>query len=70
MHERALVIVKVEPRSTSRLNSALFIFPLFYLRDSNLHALTCVPKHAPVNLMTEHFISHLGVKLSRLFFRL
>ena len=30
MHERSLVSVKVEPRSTSRLNSALFILPLFY----------------------------------------
>ena len=30
MHERSLVSVKVEPRSTSRLNSALFIVPLFY----------------------------------------
>ena len=49
------------------LNSAFFIFPLFYLR-----ALTSVAKHAPVeiNLMGEHFISHLGVKLFRLFFRL
>ena len=25
--------VKIEPRSTSRLSSALFILPLFYLRD-------------------------------------
>ena len=33
MHERSLVSVKVESRSTSRLSSALFIFPLFYLRD-------------------------------------
>ena len=33
MHERSLVSVKVEPRSTSRLCSALFILPLFYLRD-------------------------------------
>ena len=30
VHERSLVSVKVEPRSTSRLNSALFILPLFY----------------------------------------
>ena len=30
MHERSLVSVKVEPRSTSRLNSALFILLLFY----------------------------------------
>ena len=33
MHERSLANVKVEPRSTSRLSSALFILPLFYLRD-------------------------------------
>ena len=33
MHERSLVRAKVEPRSTSRLSSALFILPLFYLRD-------------------------------------
>ena len=33
MPERSHVSVKVEPRSTSRLSSALFILPLFYLRD-------------------------------------
>ena len=33
MHERSLVRAKVEPRSTSSLNSALFILSLFYLRD-------------------------------------
>ena len=34
MHERSLVsAVKAEPRSTSRLSSALFILSLFYLRD-------------------------------------
>ena len=33
MHERSLASVKVEPRSTSRLSSALFILHLFYLRD-------------------------------------
>ena len=33
MHERTLVSVKVEPRSNSRLSSALFILRLFYLRD-------------------------------------
>ena len=33
IHERSLVSVKVEPRSTSRLSSALFIFPQFYLLD-------------------------------------
>ena len=31
MHERTLVSVKVEPRSTSSLSSALFILPLFYV---------------------------------------
>ena len=35
MHERSLVSVRVEPRSTSRLSSALFILPLFYLRDKS-----------------------------------
>ena len=50
MHERSLVSVKVEPRSTSRLCSALFIWPLFYLRDQNLRALTCVAKNASVEI--------------------
>ena len=31
MHERLHVSVKVEPHSTSRLSSALFILPIFYL---------------------------------------
>ena len=46
MHERLLVRVKVKPRLTSRLISALFILPLFYLRDLNLRALTSVTKNA------------------------
>ena len=50
MHERSLVSVKVEPRSTSRFCSALFILPLFYLRDQNLRALTCVAKNASVEI--------------------
>ena len=50
MHERSLVSVKVEPHSTSRLCSALFILPLFYLRDQNLRALTCVAKNASVEI--------------------
>ena len=33
MHEQSLVSVKGEPRSTSRLISALYILPLHYLRD-------------------------------------
>ena len=32
IHQRSLVSAKVETRSTSRLSSALFILPLFYLR--------------------------------------
>ena len=50
MHERSLVSVKVEPRSTSRLSSALFILPLLYLRDYNLRALTYVAKNASVEI--------------------
>ena len=30
MHERSLVSLRIEPRSTSRLSSTLFILPLFY----------------------------------------
>ena len=33
MHERSLKRVEVKPRSTSPLSPALFILPLFYLRD-------------------------------------
>ena len=33
MNERSHVSVKVEPRSTSRLISTLYILPLFYLSD-------------------------------------
>ena len=33
MQKRSLVSVKVEPRSTSHLSSALFMLPLFYLCD-------------------------------------
>ena len=32
MHERSLVSVKVEPRPTSRLSSAIFILPLLFTR--------------------------------------
>ena len=42
--------VKVEPRSISRLSSALFILPLFHLRDYNLSALTYVAKNASVEI--------------------
>ena len=50
MHERSLESVKVEPRLTSRLCSALFILPLFYLLDYYLRALTCVAKNASVEI--------------------
>ena len=50
MRERSLVSVKLEPRSTSRLRSAVFILPLFYLRDYNLRALKCVAKNASVEI--------------------
>ena len=50
MLEWSLVRVKVEPRSTSRLSSAFFILPLFYLRDQNLRALTCVVKNTSVEI--------------------
>ena len=33
VYERSHVIIKVEPRSTARLISTLYILPLFYLRD-------------------------------------
>ena len=33
MYQRSLVSVKVEPPSTSRLISSLYIMSLFYLRD-------------------------------------
>ena len=50
MYERSHVSVKVEPRSTSRLIWTLYIFPLFYLRDLNLRALTCVAKNVSVEI--------------------
>ena len=66
MRERSLVSVKVEPGSTSRLSSALFILPLFYLRDYNLRALTCVAKNASVeiNLNTYQLDSDLSSRYS------
>ena len=53
MYERSHVSVKVEPRSTSRLISALYILPLFCVRDKNLRALTCVTKNASVEINLE-----------------
>ena len=50
MHKWSLVNVKVEPRLTSRLCSALFILSLLYLRDQNLRALTFVAKNASVEI--------------------
>ena len=53
IHESCLVSVKVEPRLTSRLSSALFILPLFYLRDYNLRALTCAGKDTSVKITNQ-----------------
>ena len=44
MHEISHVSVKDEPRSTSRLSSALYILPLFYSRHKNLRACTRTEK--------------------------
>ena len=41
MYVRSRVRVKVEPRSTSRSISTLYILPLFYLRDLNSRVLMC-----------------------------
>ena len=61
MHERSLVSVKVKPRSTSRLSSALFILPLFYLRDKNLRALTCFAKIASVEVNLKSIFSYISL---------
>ena len=50
MYERSHVSVKVEPCSTSRFISTLFILPLFCVRDKNLRALMCVAKNASVEI--------------------
>ena len=50
MYERSHVSVKVEPRSTSRLISTLYILPLCCVRDKNLRALTYVVKNASVEI--------------------
>ena len=42
MHERSRANVKVEPHSTCRLSPALFIVPLFYLRDFLLAFINCM----------------------------
>ena len=61
MHERSHVSVKVKPRSTSRLSSALFILPLFYLRDKNLRALTCFAKIASVEVNLKSIFSYISL---------
>ena len=68
MHEKSLVSVKVEPRSSSRLSSALLILPLFCLRDWNVRALTCVAKNAPVeiNLRLDDCTTGLNDAIARL----
>ena len=56
MHERSHVSVKVKPRSTSRLSSALFILPLFYLR-----ALPCFAKIASVEVNLKSIFSYISL---------
>ena len=43
MHERLLVSIKVETRSTSRLRSALFTLPLFYLPMVKIYVRSQIP---------------------------
>ena len=50
MYVRSRVRVKVEPRSTSRLISTLFILSLFYLRDLNSRVLMCVANNVSVDV--------------------
>ena len=50
MYVRSHVSVKVEPRTTSRLISTLYILPLFYLRDLNSRVLMCVANNASVDI--------------------
>ena len=50
MYVRSHVSVKVEPRSTSRLISTLFILSLFYLRDLNSRVLMCVANNVSVDV--------------------
>ena len=61
MHERSPISVKVEPCSTSHLSSALFILPMFYLRDSNLRALTCAAKNALVEIKPKGKVTAVNV---------
>ena len=57
MYERSHVSVKVEPCSTSRFISTLFILPLFCVRDKNLRALMCVAKNALVEINLKGAVS-------------
>ena len=66
MHERSPVRVNVEPRSISPLSSALFILPLFYLRDYNLRALTSVAKNASNKCLSSKAL-FVGKKMRRPF---
>ena len=68
MYVRSHVSVKVEPRSTSRLISTLYILPLFYLRDLNSRVLMCVANNASVDINLNMTLygrrEHTGTNLS------
>ena len=49
MYDSSHVSVKVEPRSTSRLISTLYLLPLFHLRGGG-GVKTCVAKNASVEI--------------------
>ena len=74
MYVRSHVSVKVEPRSTSRLISTLFILSLFYLRDLNWRVLMCVANNVSVDVNLKMTLygrrEHTGTNLSFFFWTL
>ena len=74
MYVRSHVSVKVEPRTTSRLISTLYILPLFYLRDLNSRVLMCVANNASVDVNLNMTLygrrEHKGTNLSFSFWTL
>ena len=75
MYVRSHVSVKVEPSSTSRLISTLFILSLFYLRDLNWRVLMCVANNVSVDVNLKKVTlygrrEHTGTNLSFFFWTL
>ena len=74
MYVRSRVSVKVEPLSTSRLISTLFILSLFYLRDLNSRVLMCVANNVSVDVNLNMTFygrrEHTGTNLSFFFWTL